>query len=166
MKLLPNSKECFVCGEENPAGLKARFFVEDGVVKTRWRPEACHCGYENVVHGGVIAAMLDECMAWAATRSMGRMCVTGELTIRYFARVPGGRDYTVKAHVAQPGRRLVHIEASVADDEGGEYAKARGKFVPMSAEETIVVDDSLLYRGGEERVFDALREQMKNGTNA
>ena len=44
---LPNSKTCFVCGEENAAGLKTRFFVENGIVKTILKPEHHHCGYRQ-----------------------------------------------------------------------------------------------------------------------
>ena len=33
-RYLPNSTGCFVCGEDNPAGLRTRFFVEDGIVNT------------------------------------------------------------------------------------------------------------------------------------
>lgn len=158
-KYLPNSKSCFVCGEENAAGLRTRFFVEDNAVKTRWKSRPHHCGYTNIVHGGVVAALLDECMAWAATRCMGRTCVTGELSVRYFKRVPGNREIIVCAEVAKPGRRLAHVKATIVDDDGEEYAQAYGRFAAMSVDETLAVDDGLLYRGGEERVFDDLRAQ-------
>ena len=42
--------------------------------------------------GGVVAAALDESMAWAAARAMGRMCVTGDLHVRYLSRVPGDAE--------------------------------------------------------------------------
>jgi len=164
-KLLPNSHECFVCGEDNPAGLRVRFYCKDGIVKTRWTPAPHHCGYPNVLHGGVIAAVLDECMAWSAARSIGRMCVTGELVVRYRKRVPSDRALTVTSEVTEPGKRLVRTKATLTDDDGEEFAEAFGKFVPTSAQETLDVDDALLYRGDEERVFDALRAQQagKNG---
>ena len=79
---LPNSRSCFVCGEENIAGLQLRFFIEDGRIKTRFRPKPHHCGYPNVLHGGVVAALLDETIAWAANRALARMTVTAELRIR------------------------------------------------------------------------------------
>jgi len=138
-------------------------YVENDVVKTHWRPITHHCGYKNVVHGGVIAALLDECMAWAATRCTGRTCVTGDISIRYAKRVPGDHELTVYAEVVKPGKRLVHVQARIVDDTGEEYAHAKGRFVAMTAEETLEVDDYLLYRGGEERVFDPLRAQAAQG---
>ncbi len=156
---LPASRQCFVCGEDNHAGLKTRFFAEDGSIKARWLPQPHHCGYENVVHGGVTAALLDECMGWAAARATGRMCVTGELTVRYLLRVPGDRELTAAAEVVKSSRLLVRVRATLSDDDGVVYARAEGKFVPVSAEETLAVDDALVYRGDELRMFDSLRKE-------
>ncbi len=158
-KYLPNSPTCFVCGEDNPMGLRARFYVEDEKVKMPLTVHNHHCGYPNTLHGGIVAAALDECMAWAATRAFKRMCVTGALTVRYIKRVPAGRPLTVIAEVVKPHRRIVHAQGSIVDAEGTEYARAEGKFLPLTAEETLEIDNWLIYRGGEERVFDELRTE-------
>ena len=155
---LPNSKTCFVCGEDNASGLRTRFYVEDELVKMPLTAVQHHCGYENTVHGGVVAAALDECMGWAAARAIERMCVTAELTVRYIERVPVSPDLTVEAEVKRAHRRMVQAEARIVDSGGTVLARAEGRFLPLSAEETLEVDDALLYRGGEERVFDGLRD--------
>ena len=98
---LPTSSGCFVCGEENPAGLRTRFYVENGAVQASLMPAEHHCGYRNVVHGGVVAAILDECMGWAAARASARMCVTAELNVRYVRNVHGDRATTVLMKYAQ-----------------------------------------------------------------
>lgn len=157
---LPNSKTCFVCGEENPAGLQARFYVEDDVVKTPLNARGEHCGYKDVVHGGVIAAALDECMAWAAARALKRCCLTGELTVRYVKPVPSNRPMTVCAELEQSRRLVAYVTGRIVDEDGEVYVRAKGAFVPMSPQDTLAVDDNLLYRGGEERVFDELRVQQ------
>lgn len=160
---LPTSKPCFVCGEQNHAGLQLRFYVEENEVRARWNPRQCHCGYAHVVHGGITATVLDECMAWAAARAITRQCVTGELTVRYLLPVPDGRDLTACARVEKASRRLVVIRGRLVDDEGTEYARAQGRFLPLSVEETLRVDDGLIYRGGEERIFDGLRAAVQMG---
>lgn len=154
---LPNSRSCFVCGEENIAGLQLRFYVDGEFTKTVFHPKPHHCGYPNVLHGGVVAALLDETMAWAANRAIARMTVTGELTVRYMKPVPGDRDILVWAEVLKSNRRLVQARAAVHDASGEEFARGEGRFLPMSAEETLFIDEHLIYRGGEERVFDSLR---------
>ena len=154
---LPNSRTCFVCGEENHAGLQLRFFVEDGKVKALFQPKPHHCGYANVLHGGLVAALLDETMAWAANRALARMTVTAELKLRYRKPVPGNRPTLVWAEITKSNRRIAYGNSAIVDDTGEEYASAEGSFIPLSVEETLVIDDHLVYRGGEERVFDALR---------
>ncbi|MDX9973864.1 MAG: PaaI family thioesterase [FCB group bacterium] len=156
-RYLPNSKSCFVCGEENVSGLQTRFYIEDDVVKAPLRPAEHHCGYANIVHGGITAAILDECMGWAASRVIQRMCFTADLSIRYLKHVPGDRELTACAQVVKGSKRLVQVTGWLQDAEGTEYARAEGRFVPLSAADTLKVDDALLYRGGEERVFDQLR---------
>lgn len=157
---LPNSDTCFVCGEENHAGLKARFFVENEVVKMHLEAEEHHCGYHNTVHGGVVAAAIDECMGWAAARAVQRMCVTGELTVRYLSRTPADRRLTVCAEVSRAHRRMVHTVGHIVDDEGHVYARAEARFLPLSVEETLQVDGALNYRGDEEDVFRELRAEQ------
>lgn len=156
---LPNSTWCFVCGEDNDAGIQTRFYVEEGLVKAKLKPRQHHCGYRGMVHGGIVASILDESMGWAAARAIGRMCLTGELTVRYLETVPGDRDLTVVTEVEKANRRLVLATSELTDEAGTVYARATGKFTPMSVEDTLGVDDMLLYRGGEERLFDALRAE-------
>lgn len=158
-KTLPISDSCFVCGMNNPAGLGMEFFIMDGMVASRWRPAEKYYGYRGFVHGGVLAAAFDEAMAWASARVLGRMCVTGELTIRYLQRTTGDREYIIKARVIDPGKRRVVAYGVLVDEDGAEYADARGKFVPLTAEETLMVDEGLIYRPTDERLFDELRAE-------
>lgn len=151
---LPNSRECFVCGEENHAGLKARFYAEEDIVKMPLAPQAHHCGYENTVHGGVIAAALDECMGWAIARKLKRLCVTGELKVRYLRRVPTDRELIVRAEATKVHKRMSFAEAELVDEEGTVYARSEGRFIPLSDEETQKVDGFLLYDEKTERIFE------------
>lgn len=161
-RFLPNSKTCFVCGEDNHAGLKTRFFVEGEYVKMPLNAQEHHCGYKNTVHGGVVAAALDECMGWAASRAIQRMCVTADLTVRYLHRVPADEGLVVRAEVVKAHRRLVQTAAVLLDAAGKEYARAEGRFLPLTVEETLEVDDALIYRGDEERIFDTLRAEFND----
>ncbi|MBE0617842.1 MAG: PaaI family thioesterase, partial [Proteobacteria bacterium] len=54
--------DCFVCGTENPEGLRLRFSVDEAqrTIETLWVPREVHHGYTGVVHGGLVAAVLDE----------------------------------------------------------------------------------------------------------
>ena len=57
----PNSNYCFVCGRQNPRGLYMKFFDDgENEVCSEYIVSEEYQGYPGVVHGGVIAAMLDE----------------------------------------------------------------------------------------------------------
>jgi acyl-coenzyme A thioesterase PaaI-like protein len=63
----PNSDYCFICGRKNPHGLYMTFY-DDGhktVLASHVVPEM-YQGYPGVVHGGIVAAMLDEAVGRVA----------------------------------------------------------------------------------------------------
>ena len=76
--------------------------------------------------------------------------------------VPADRALTVATEVKKSNRMLALTHGRLEDDEGVLYARAEAKFTPLTAEETIAVDDQLLYRGGEARLFDELRASLKD----
>ena len=158
-EMLPNTDWCFVCGEENEAGLQSRFYVEDGLVKARLRPRSHHCGFKGVIHGGIVASILDETMGWAAAVAINRMCVTGEMTVRYIENAPDDRELICVTGVEKSNRRIVYTTGVLVDDEETKYASATGEFTPLTEAKTLEVDDMLNYRGGEIRLFDELRAQ-------
>ena len=57
----PNSRHCFVCGLENPVGLRLRIYqTAPGEIETTFTAPAHFQGYPGVLHGGIIATILDE----------------------------------------------------------------------------------------------------------
>lgn len=137
---LPHSSGCFLCGDENPCGVRLKFFVEDGEVRARITLPRHVNGYRNVAHGGVLAALLDESMGWAATVFGGsqRMYLTGELTVKYIAPVPVGEEIEVRSRLVRDAGRIAYGEGELVS--GGEVrVRARGKFLPMSRESTAEV---------------------------
>jgi uncharacterized protein (TIGR00369 family) len=64
MNKQPNSEMCFVCGRSNPVGLYMHFLDDgDREVVSEYTVPAHYQGYPGIVHGGVLAAMLDEVVA-------------------------------------------------------------------------------------------------------
>lgn len=119
---------CFVCGPENPQGLRAAFECSDGRAAATYvvRPE--HQGYTGISHGGILAALLDEAMVYAAV-TLGRWVATAELTIRFGKPAPTGEALTVRAEVVRHDRRLVECRAEIRSAKGDILASATGKLL-------------------------------------
>ncbi|HNS31004.1 MAG TPA: PaaI family thioesterase [Tenuifilaceae bacterium] len=82
-----NSKEynCFGCSPNNPIGIKLDFFIDDigKVVTAEWEPSANYVGYNNILHGGIQATLLDEIASWVVYAILGTGGVTSQMHIRY-----------------------------------------------------------------------------------
>ena len=130
---LPHTAGCIACGPANPHGLHLALFVDPaGAVHTRYTPRPEHIGFQGVLHGGVLATVVDEAMVWCATWSGKRFCLCGELSVRYRAPAVIGRPVTVVARVLFARPRLLLTNAEVRDAAGALVAEAAGKYVPLT----------------------------------
>jgi acyl-coenzyme A thioesterase PaaI-like protein len=128
---LPYTRECFVCGTDNPNGLNLRFHSSHGEIFAEFTPRPQHAGYPDVLHGGVIGAALDEAMFWAATHSVQRMHMSAEMTIRYRNPVHVGGCYRLVARMVASVRTMCRTEAELLDADGVVCASASGKYLPL-----------------------------------
>lgn len=122
MKKQANSKNCFVCGVDNPFGLKMKFYEDgpDSVFTKITIPDQFQ-GYPGVVHGGIIASMLDEVSGRVFMNGdEPQFYVTAELKIRYRKPVPVGEPLILKGHRGADGG----IKGRVAMASGEIYNEA------------------------------------------
>ena len=95
MKKQPNSRMCFVCGIENPIGLKLKFYTDDeGRCIARFRPKPEHQGYPGHLHGGIISTLLDEVMGRVLLHQEV-WAITGRLEVRFGNPVPLDQELTI-----------------------------------------------------------------------
>jgi len=153
MTSLPYSDHCFVCGCHNQAGVGLRFHKGEGGVWAEITLDERHQGYPGVAHGGVVAAILDECIAWSATLETDRFAVTVELKIRYLKSVKIGEPIRVRARNVKSTNRLHQGVGEICSASGEVLVKAEGKFVPLSAQQTAKVDAQLIYDEDQEHMF-------------
>jgi uncharacterized protein (TIGR00369 family) len=123
-----DDRACFVCGEKNPAGLKLRLRTdaERGVSAAEVIFTDHFQGWAGIVHGGLLATVLDEAMIYAAG-AKGLMCVTGEITVRYVQPASTGVAYALEGRFLEDKGRIVLAESALLDKDGQEVAKATGK---------------------------------------
>ena len=126
---------CFVCEPANPSGLRIPFFHDDeaGLVVAEFRLGAEHSGAPHYVHGGVLLAILDEAMAWAAIALAGRFAVVQSTATTFDRPVRVDEPHRVEASVSERTDTAVTTRASVTDGGGRTCAEARARLVVMSA---------------------------------
>ncbi len=129
---LPWSKFCFVCGEQNPHGLKLKAHVQNHQVILEHTCQTSNTGYRNIMHGGIGITLLDEVMTWAAILESGKICVAAELTGRFLKPVLTGAKLQIKGWVTQKRSKLILTEAIIQDENEEIYMKGFGKFLPMN----------------------------------
>ena len=121
--LQPNAAWCFVCGLRNPVGLKLRFLqaAEGRSLAYAVVPEA-YQGYPGVVHGGIVAAMLDEITGRAGTGTdpaTARLFYTARLSIRYRRHVPTGRLLRLEGELVRDRGRFYEARGAIYDADTG-----------------------------------------------
>lgn len=125
LRKLPGSKNCFVCGGENPVGLKLNFFSpEPGQVCVNlWIPSE-YQGYPDVVHGGIIAAILDETGGRSQMIDSTRFMVTAQLNIRYRLPIPTETDLLAIGMAGEYRGRVSHAHSQIQNLAGEILAEA------------------------------------------
>lgn len=112
------------------------------MARARFSPGVWHGGWTGVVHGGILATLLDEAMAYAVFFS-GQKCVTVRMQVRYRAPVSRGDELLVEGRIVRDSRRLVDVEADITRD-GTVVAEASGRFMkvgPLEPESLLTLPD-------------------------
>ncbi|HIE39508.1 MAG TPA: PaaI family thioesterase [Anaerolineales bacterium] len=127
MNKQPNSRMCFVCGRQNPVGLKMDFYEdpEAGQVRAEFVVPEDYQGYPGVVHGGIVAAILDEVAGRAVLigGSEENLMVTLRLTIRYRRPTPTGTPLTAVGWVRQAGGVGARVSGEIRLPDGAVTAE-------------------------------------------
>ena len=125
---------CYVCEADNPHGLRIPFSYDDEArlvfAQFSFGPE--YSGAPKYVHGGVVLAVLDEAMAWAAVAAAGRFAVVRETTTTFEHGVRVGAPHRVEAEVDTAGTVRLEASARVVDATGRRCARARARLVVLS----------------------------------
>ncbi len=131
---LPWTKSCFVCGQDNPRGLRLKSRVENGIVVLEYTTRESDLGWRSIVHGGIAMTLLDEVMTWAAIIASGRPCVSAEITVRMRKAIRTGSLIRAEGTVKEQTSRILIAEAKLYH-EGEVMCTASGKYMPMPASE-------------------------------
>ena len=130
----------WVHGRRNSNGLHLQYELIDdsdahGKVRvvTTWTPGDEHVGFPGYVHGGLIAAVLDDAMG-RSTAIFKRWVVTGRFNVRFRSGAKAGEPLRVEGWIVRYQKRLVTAAALAKTGSGEVVAEADGTYLPVPEE--------------------------------
>ena len=136
MQTLPTTQSCFVCGRANPIGLKLHFQTDGETVQTHFTPSSSHVGFKGVIHGGILATLLDEVMVWACGVRTNRFAYCAEMTVRYLQPArPGEKLIAVGKLVENRRNRIFEASGELRNEANLLIAASTGKYLPIPSDE-------------------------------
>src|SRR5579862_1773065 len=111
---LEDNHRCFACGMENPDGLRLLWKVEGLTCTTQFTAEPKYQGWKGILHGGIIATLLDEAMTRLAWIVCGG-ALTAEMTVRFVQPAPIGKLLLIRGEITNERRKIVEMKATITD---------------------------------------------------
>jgi uncharacterized protein (TIGR00369 family) len=137
LKLLPGraNDNCFACSPRNSSGLKMVFHL-DGQTVVSWLKVPDHLsGWDHIVHGGVIATMLDEIMGWAALHLLNKMTLTKSITVEFLKPVYVGKALRAEGKLLEiRNDREAVMQSALFNHDNELCSKATGTFALFTLE--------------------------------
>ncbi len=127
------NNRCFGCGPANQNGMHLEFLLADdgSVVSFSVIPNTFE-GPPGYLHGGIIAALLDEAMS-KAVRAHGSTSMTRKMEVDYLLPVPSEELIRIEGRVVRNEPRKHWAEARILNENGRVLAEAKGLFIEVSA---------------------------------
>lgn len=138
---LPNSKNCFACGMENPIGLKLEMYAdpESGGVICDYTIPKKYEGYPGVAHGGIVATLLDEVISRVyMVGDHNRFMYTAKLTTRLRKHVPVEQPLHMTGSFIKDKGRTAEADAKIFSPSGELLAEGEALLVALPPEDVAV----------------------------
>lgn len=124
----------FVSSDDDGDRIRVRYY-SDAEGRT-WARAVFGPGAEGPpghVHGGALAALLDEAMGMAALAT-GRVCVAGRIEVDFRSMVHLGEAVTVELALGEATPRKVPVRATLRRADGAAACEATGLFVDIGTD--------------------------------
>jgi uncharacterized protein (TIGR00369 family) len=132
-KMLILDDYCFVCGKDNPKGLRVKFRYGNGHAEAEFVLDREYQGYKDIVHGGIISCIIDEACAYA-TLSLGVKAYTAKMYVRFRRPVRTGELLSVTSNAKMLKSKLIEAQAQIKDSRGNIVAEGDARFIVYDEE--------------------------------
>jgi len=95
---------CFVCGTENPRGMKLKFEKRGNESYARFSLPKYYQGYDGIIHGGIISLLLDEAMAYL--QKPEERFLTGKITVKFHTPLKVEEEVEVRGWIKENRKKL------------------------------------------------------------
>ncbi len=113
-------------------GLNLRFHAHGDEIRSVFTPRNEHVGFKGVIHGGLLATVLDEILVWACAVPTGQFAFCAELTVRFLNPVQPNQQLNLIATLTDNKRgKLLIAEGRIENEAGILCATATGKYIPI-----------------------------------
>lgn len=147
MKKQPNSLHCFICGIENPIGLNLKIYeTEEGTIETTYTAPEHFQGYPGILHGGIVAAILDEISgrAMMGDPSSPRFMFTGKLEVKYRMNVPTGEPLHIVGKAGKSRGKMAEGWAGIFNNNNDLLAEATTLLIDVPRDLLSQTDENIL----------------------
>ncbi|MDR1123861.1 MAG: PaaI family thioesterase [Elusimicrobiota bacterium] len=138
MKRQPTSNLCFLCGKDNPHGLKLVWYNDEDsqTIWTDFSIPEYYRSYPGVVHGGIIAAVLDETSGRATMLGgdFDNLMVTLKLEVVYKKITPTDTPLKAVGRVLKGTKKRAQVQADIILPDGSISASATALVYQMPQE--------------------------------
>lgn len=128
MKEIAKYSGCFVCGDSNDRGLKAKFYFDGEKAITEVIADKLLEGYHDIYHGGILSTLLDEVMI-KSILAIDRYAVTAEMTVRFLRPVRTGDRISLTGWVTKHKGRIFLTKGQATGSDNSLFATATGKYI-------------------------------------
>ena len=129
-------RDCFGCGTENVHGLQMQFETNGKRLRSSLMMDPRFRGWSNLIHGGILATLLDETMGWTVLRLTGCFMLTKNMTVTYRKPVRIGTQLEITGYLKeQDKKRSAVAVAEIRDEDGDLCAISEGNFALFSREQ-------------------------------
>jgi uncharacterized protein (TIGR00369 family) len=124
---------CFACGTLNEHGLRLDLHLGERRSWTELTLDGRFEGWVGIAHGGIVATILDEVMAWSLVAE-DNWGVTARMTVEFRRPIQVGSRVRAEGWIVRSRKRIVETAARIVDRSGTVLATAEGTY--LAADET------------------------------
>jgi len=130
---LKSENKCFVCGMDNPGGLRLQFDINEKnqTLRTRFVPPEVYQGWDGIVHGGILSTLLDEAVAKLAYE-LGYDAVTAKLTVTFRRPAKVNQPLEVFGRLERVTSRVIEGRSRIEDSDGNLVAEGEARLIRVS----------------------------------